>query len=101
MFYNRISWARLTKGGVPSLYVLRPLAGCTPSEIGDEYPVPNPNDKVQMMRARRMYEQRRIGERPEVERVLSYQGRVPRLGEGAGPPPKRGANQGKARAHKR
>jgi len=71
MMLRRESWARLTKGLVPRLYVLRPLQGFTPSDIGDEYPAPDAANKVQLTRARQLYEQRRIGTREEVERALS------------------------------
>jgi hypothetical protein len=71
MMLRRESWARLTRGGVPPLYVLRPLQGFTPSDIGDEYPAPAATNKVQLMRARQLYEQRRIGTQPEAERTLS------------------------------
>jgi hypothetical protein len=71
MMLRRESWARLTRGGVPPLYVLRPVQGFTPSDIGDEYPAPAATNKVQLMRARQLYEQRRIGTQPEAERTLS------------------------------
>ena len=71
MILRRESWARLTRGLVPPLYVLRPLQGFTPSDIGDEYPAPDATNKVQLTRARQLYEQRRIGTQGEVERVLA------------------------------
>ena len=72
MFRRRPSWAQLTKSGVPPLFVLRPLAvGFTPPNVGDEYPAPDPNDKLRLARARQMYEQRRIGTRAELERALA------------------------------
>ena len=71
MMLRRESWARLTKGLVPRLYVLRPLQGFTPSDIGDEYPAPDAANKVQLTRTRQLYEQRRIGTQVEVERALS------------------------------
>ena len=68
MFLRKLSWAQLTKGGVPPLFVLRPLqGGFTPPEVGAEYPAPDAADKFQMTRARQMYEQRRIGTRLELE----------------------------------
>lgn len=70
MFIRRQSWAQLIRGGVPPLFVLRPLAGgFTPSNVGDQYPAPDPNDKFQMQRARQMYEQRRIGTAEELARM--------------------------------
>ena len=71
MMLRRESWARLTRGLVPPLYVLRPLQGFTPSDIGDEYPAPDATNKVQLTRARQLYEQRRIGTQAEAERALS------------------------------
>jgi hypothetical protein len=69
---RRLSWAQLIKGGVPPLFVLRPHpAGFTPSNIGDEYPAPDPANRVQLTRARQMYEQgRRIGTREELELIV-------------------------------
>ena len=71
MMLRRESWARLARGLVPPLYVLRPLQGFTPSDIGDEYPAPDAANKVQLTRARQLYEQRRIGTQAEAERALS------------------------------
>ena len=74
MFHRRPQWAQLIRNGVPPLYVLRPLAGgFTPPVTGDEYPAPEAADKFQMARARQMYEQRRIGTRPELELALARQ----------------------------
>ena len=76
MFYRRPNWAQLIREGVPSLYVLRPLAGgFTPANTGDDYPAPEATDKFQMARARQMYEQRRIGTWPELEIALVKSGR--------------------------
>jgi len=71
MMLRRESWARLTRAGVPPLYVLHALPGFTPSGIGEEYPAPDATNKVQLTRARQLYEQRRIGTQVEAERVLS------------------------------
>jgi len=71
MMLRRESWARLTRGRVPPLFVLRPLQGFTSSDIGDEYSAPDAANKVQLTRARQLYEQRRIGTRDEADRVLS------------------------------
>ena len=72
MFLRKLTWAQLTKGGVPPLFVLRPLpGGFTPPEVGAEYPAPDPVDKFQLTRARQMYEQRRIGTRLELEVALA------------------------------
>jgi hypothetical protein len=71
MMLRRESWARLTRGRVPQLFVVRPLRGFTPSDIGDEYPAPDATNKVQLTRARQLYEQRRIGTREEVDRAIS------------------------------
>ena len=77
MFHRRPNWAQLTRDGMPPLYVLRPLAGgFTPPTSGDEYPAPEP-DKFQMTRARQMYEQRRIGTRPELEVALAKSAAAP------------------------
>ena len=89
MFYRRPNWAQLIREGVPSLYVLRPLAGgFTPPNTGDEYPAPESTDKFQMARARQMYEQRRIGTWPELELALAKSGR--RTMNAHGTPPKAG-----------
>ena len=78
MFLRKLSWAQLTKSGVPPLFVLRPLpGGFTPSEVGAEYPAPDPVDKLQMTRTRQMYEQRRIGTRPQLEVALAKSGVEP------------------------
>jgi hypothetical protein len=78
MFYRRPTWAQLTRSGVPPLYVLRPVAGGgTPSNLGDEYPAPDPNNKLQMTRARQLYEQRRVGTWPDLEIALLRAGRQP------------------------
>lgn len=88
MFYRRQHWAQLIRNGVPSLYVVRPLAGgFTPPNLGDEYPAPDPTNKFQMMRARQMYEQRRIGTWPELELTLRKTGQVPPSSEGRAPAP--------------
>ena len=71
MMLRRESWARLTRGRVPPLFVLRPLQGFTSSDIGDEYPAPDAANKVQLTRARQLYEQRRIGTQAEAERAIS------------------------------
>ncbi len=76
MFHGRPQWAQLIREAVPPLFVLRPLAGgFTPPAMGDQYPAPDPNDKFQMARARQMYQQRRIGARPELELALAKSGR--------------------------
>ena len=78
MLYRRPNWAQLIRTGVPPLYVLRPLAGgFTPPNTGDEYPAPDFSNKFQMMRARQLYEQRRIGPRPDLELALARSGRRP------------------------
>ena len=87
MFYRRPHWAQLIRTGVPPLYVLRPVAGgFTPPTLGDEYPAPDPTNKFQMMRARQMYEQRRIGPWPELEHSLKQAGHVPPSSDGKAPP---------------
>ena len=74
MFHRRPRWVQLIRDGVPPLYVLRPLAGgFTPPVMGAEYPAPELIDKFQMARARQMYEQRRIGTRPELDLALARQ----------------------------
>ena len=78
MLYRRPNWAQLIRTGVPPLYVLRPLAGgFTPPNIGDEYPAPDSSNKLQMMRARQLYEQRRIGPQTDLELALARSGRQP------------------------
>jgi hypothetical protein len=78
MFLRKLSWAQLTKGGVPPLFVLRPLhGGFTPPEVGAEYPAPDATDKFQMTRARQMYEQRRIGTRKQLDVGLDKSGGAP------------------------
>lgn len=78
VFYRRPHWAQLTRDGVPPLYVLRPVSGGgTPPNVGDEFPAPDPSNKVQMMRARQYYEQRRIGTWPDLELALLRSGRQP------------------------
>jgi hypothetical protein len=75
MFLRKLSWAQLTRSGVPPLFVLRPLpGGFTPPEVGAEYPAPDPVDKLQMTRARQMYEQRRVGTRQQLEVALAKSG---------------------------
>jgi hypothetical protein len=75
MFLRRLSWAQLTKGGVPPMVVLRPLrGGFTPPNIGDDYPAPDPGDKSQLARARQLYEQRRIGTKPELDLAIAKAG---------------------------
>jgi len=74
-FYRRPNWAQLTRHGVPPLYVRRPVSGGgTPPNLGDEYPAPDPNNKLQMMRARQFYEQRRVGAWPDLEIALLRSG---------------------------
>ena len=98
-FFRRPHWAQLTRGGVPPLYVLRPLAGgFTPPSTGDEYPAPDPTNKFQMMRARQMYEQRRIGPWPELEYALKQTGQVPPPSDGKAPAH---AKAGKEKKHGR
>jgi hypothetical protein len=78
MLYRRPNWAQLIRTGVPPLYVLRPLAGgFTPPNTGDEYPAPDSSNKLQMMRARQLYEQRRIGPQTDLELALARSGRHP------------------------
>ncbi|HZT28801.1 MAG TPA: hypothetical protein VE999_06665 [Gemmataceae bacterium] len=78
MFLRRPEWAQLIRNGVPPLFVLRPLAGgFTPLNVGDLYPAPDPNDKFQLMRARQMYQQRRVGTGPELEVTMAKSGRQP------------------------
>jgi len=72
MFLRKLSWAQLTKGGVPPMFVLRPLrGGFTPPNIGDPFPSPDPMDKYGLARARQLYEQRRIGTEAELDLALS------------------------------
>ena len=86
MFLRKLSWAQLTKGGVPPLFVLRPVSGgFTPPEIGDRFPAPDPTDKYALSRTRQLYEQRRIGTKGELELVLAKAKPVP----GAAAPPAR------------
>jgi hypothetical protein len=76
MLYRRPNWAQLIRTGVPPLYVLHPLAGgFTPPNTGDEYPAPDFSNKFQMMRARQLYEQRRIGPQGDLELALARSGR--------------------------
>ena len=97
MFLRKLSWAQLTKSGVPPLFVLRPLpGGFTPSEIGAEYPAPDPLDKLQMTRARQMYEQRRVGTRQQVEVALAKSGVEP-----AKPSPDKSPKPRKEKSHGR
>ncbi len=78
MFLRRPDWERLVKAGVPPLFVLRPgPGGSTPSAVGDPYPALDTKDKVAMQRARRMYEQRRIGPHSECERALALAKKPP------------------------
>jgi len=100
MFYRRPNWAQLTRDGVPPLYVLRPLAGgFTPPNAGDEYPAPDPANKFQMMRARQMYEQRRVGPWPDLELTLAKSGR--RADPGTQDKPAAPPKAGKERKHDR
>jgi hypothetical protein len=69
MQIRRLSWAQLTRGGVPLLFVLRPMGGLDPPAVGTEYPAPGPSDRFAMTRARQWYEQRRIGTREELDRA--------------------------------
>jgi hypothetical protein len=71
MFLRRLPWAQLVKGGVPPLFVLRPLANFTPPTLGAEYPAPVQTDKFQMLRARQLYEQRRVGTKAELDVVVA------------------------------
>ena len=98
-FYRRPHWAQLSRDGVPALYVLRPVSGGgTPSNIGDEYLAPDPKNKLQMMRARQLYEQRRIGPWPDLELALLRSGRQSELPKGKPVAP---AKQGKEKKHDR
>ena len=96
MMLRRESWARLTRGLVPPLYVLRPLQGFTPSDIGDEYPAPDATNKVQLTRARQLYEQRRIGTQAEAERAFS---KLPKQEPAKPGKEKRHGNQSGKNAH--
>lgn len=66
---RHLTWAQVTKSGVLPLFVLRPHpGGFTPPNVGDEYPTPDPANRVQMTRTRQMYEQgRRIGTQEDLE----------------------------------
>jgi len=78
MLYRRLNWAQLIRPGVPPLFVLRPMAGgFTPPNTGDEYPAPDPSNKFQMMRARQLYEQLRIGPQTDLELALARSGQQP------------------------
>lgn len=68
---RKLTWSQLTRGGVPPLFVLRPLGKLTPPNVGDEYPAPDPADKVQMTRTRQMYEQRHISTKEHIDLILS------------------------------
>lgn len=81
MFLRRLSWAQLTRSGVPPLFVLRPVrGGFTPPNVGDEYPAPDPVEKFQMTRARQMYQQRRVGTHEELDVALAKSGFVSKPG---------------------
>jgi hypothetical protein len=83
MFLRRPEWAQLIRNGVPPLFVLRPLGGgFTPPNVGDLYPAPDPTDKFQMMRARQMYQQRRVGTRAELGAAMAKSGCQPIRAEG-------------------
>lgn len=90
MFYRRPTWAQLTQSGIPPLYVLRPLGGFTPPATGDEYTVQDPTDKFQVMRARQLYEQRRIGAWPDLELTLAKLRRLAPAASGKAAAPKTG-----------
>jgi hypothetical protein len=95
-FYRRPNWAQLTRDGVPPLYVLRPVSGGgTPPNLGDEYPAPDPNNKVQMMRARQFYEQRRVGTWPDLELALLRSGRQPEHPKAKPPAPHKAGKEKK------
>ncbi len=77
MMLRRLSWARLTRSGIPPLFVLRPWGKLTPPEVGEEYPAPEPANKVQITRARQLYEQRRICTKEEIDNVVAAARRRP------------------------
>ena len=82
MFLRKLSWAQLTKGGVPLFFVLRPAAGgLTPPNIGDPYPAPDPASKVELMNARRLYERRLIGTHDQLEVAIQKSAAHPAAAE--------------------
>lgn len=69
MIKRRPTWTRLIASGVPDLFVLRPMGGgYTPPTFGDIYPTPS--TRVEMNKARQMYEMKRIGTVEDVEIAL-------------------------------
>lgn len=72
MFANRATWARLTKGGIPPLFVLRPKPGeFTPPNIGDEYHIKDLNNKFEVLRAKQLYQQKNLGTEDECVTLLA------------------------------
>lgn len=70
MFMRRTPWAQLTRSEVPPLFVLRPHGNFTPPTVGDEYEIKDATNKVELMRVRQLYEQKRIGTLDELKLVL-------------------------------
>lgn len=59
MNLRRLSWAQYSRGGVPPLFWIRPLSGALkPPKYGAPYP--HPENKVELTRARQLYEQNHI-----------------------------------------
>jgi hypothetical protein len=70
MFMRRTPWAQLTRSEVPQLFVLRPHGNFTPPTVGEEFEIKDATDKMQLMRARQLYEQKRIGTLEELKLAL-------------------------------
>jgi hypothetical protein len=71
MYLRKLSWAQLTRDGVPPLFVLRPMGGANPPVVGTQHPVPDPSNRLAMTRARQLYEQRRIGTRDQLGAIAA------------------------------
>ncbi len=52
-------WERVTRHGIPTLVLVRAIPG-SQLAVGNEYPIPDSTDKRVVMRARQLYEQRRL-----------------------------------------
>jgi hypothetical protein len=65
----RPSWVRLTRGGIPPLFVVRPKPPFT-GAFGEEFPAPDPVHKVDVMRVRQLYQQKHIGVAAELDRLI-------------------------------
>lgn len=66
---RQLTWAQLTRGGIPPLFVTRPKQPFT-GTLGEEITLSDATPRTLITRARQLYEQKRIGTAAQLDLML-------------------------------